>query len=537
MRRFQFLLIFVLILFNSCSKDDEADETSIVVPEVDRWEVNRSNQYALNVVLFVPTDFSADEVLVNEVSDVMLYIQKWYEKQMELNGFGKKTFGLITNQFGEVKVNVVNGQLASSDYIGNGNLVKSEINQYFDSRPTEKFSQHTFVLGQDNSGVPFYGSGKFAFATSSDFKLKSSGKFLDGLELMSCNKLGGIMHELGHGINLPHCAHKGSDLPKIALMSFGNHTYEQGKTDLVFLTKSSASILNVTETFNTRDKIYYDGKPEVNLGPFQIKKDDTNKTIIAEGILKTTGSPTHFYIGHNGYPHNGNSNAAYDEITFTVPLNSTGTNDEYTFQLEMPYSDLFNNYKDNEKDKIECTMVALFENGSKVKLFQFDYTMDLTTKIPNDDVLKSYEPFVFTDRSEWIVSANSIGPGSVLGNIIDASYDTFWHSAWQYSLATDGNHEISIDFGTSKQYSGVYLHSDRSGTQYRPKHLTLEISSDGLTWETKKEVSISSMSNARELKLDFVDSITSRYLKIIVDDVYSGNSEENLIFTEIDIYK
>ena len=93
MRRFQFLLIFVLILFNSCSKDDEADETSIIVPEVDRWEVNRSNQYALNVVLFVPTDFSADEVLVNEVSDVMLYIQKWYEKQMELNGFGKKTFG------------------------------------------------------------------------------------------------------------------------------------------------------------------------------------------------------------------------------------------------------------------------------------------------------------------------------------------------------------------------------------------------------------------------------------------------------------
>ena len=136
----------------------------------------------------------------------MIYIQKWYEKQMELQGFGKKTFGLITNQKGKVRIHLVEGKHASTFYDGHNEIV-NEIDAYFLYNSGYKSSNHTFVLGHNGSGVPFYGIGKTAFATSENYKLTSSGKFIGDLELMNCHVLGGIMHELAHGINLPHCAH------------------------------------------------------------------------------------------------------------------------------------------------------------------------------------------------------------------------------------------------------------------------------------------------------------------------------------------
>ena len=59
---------------------------------------------------------------------------------------------------------------------------------------------------------------------------------------------------------------------------------------------------------------------------------------------------THLYIGHNGYPENDDSNPSYDNVTFTVPVNRTENAGEYSFFVEMPFSDLFNDFKTKEKE-------------------------------------------------------------------------------------------------------------------------------------------------------------------------------------------
>ena len=117
-----FFSLIGAIFLGACSSDDDLDTTPIVeeppIEQEDVWTVNKENQYALDIVFFKPKDFEANETLINEVSEMMLFVQGWYEKQMELQGFGKKTFGLITNQKNRVRIHLVEGILNASEYDG-----------------------------------------------------------------------------------------------------------------------------------------------------------------------------------------------------------------------------------------------------------------------------------------------------------------------------------------------------------------------------------------------------------------------------------
>ena len=523
------------IFLGACSSDDDLDTTEDPSPveEVDVWTVNKENQHALDVVFFKPSDFQVDETLINEVSEMMLYIQGWYEKQMELQGFGKKTFGLMTNQKGKVRVYLVEGQQPSSSYDGYKAIV-SEINEYFASNSGFREGSHLFVLGSSGSGVPFYGLGKTAFVTSENFKLESTGQTIDGFGLKKCDKLGGIMHELGHGLNLPHNAHKASNLTNIALMSFGNHTYQKdGQSDLVYLTKASCAILDVNQVFNSKDKQYYDVSPSIEMKSYTVAKDNTKRATIVQGTFTSEVKATHFYAGHNGYPLAG----GYDNITFTTEVVPTANANEYPFYVEMPYQDIFNGYQ--AKDILELSMVVITENGNKKVPVKYDYTISDLSPEPNDDILKEYIPFEFTNRSSWIITANSTAPNAerVASKMIDGNLESYWHSSYPYAIETKGSHEITIDMSEISSMSGVYLVSSRNGGQFRPKHIIVQSSSDGAVWEMVKEVTLGSIGNAAEVKISFDNSISTRHFKIIVDQVYmSTGVEENLIFNEVDTF-
>ena len=539
------LSVYISIL--SCSSADEEIPPGGVdhnPPEGEEiWTVNRTNQYALNVVFFKPTDFTVSEARLSDISEMMLFIQKWYEKQMELQGFGKKTFGLVTNQKGKVKVILVQGAKPSTFYLKeeggkkpNQIEVKREVEQYLADHPDDRASAHTFVLGDARSGVPFYGLGKMAFATSPDFKLSPTGQSIDGLELLVSPNMGGIMHELGHGLNLPHCAHKASDLPKISLMANGNHIYQQpSRAAMVFLTGSSCAILNVNEVFNTKDKQYYDTQPSVEMKAYTVRKDNVNEVTIVEGVLTSDIKATHFYVGNDGHPAGSPANN-YDDVTFTVPLLPASNANEYSFKVAMPYSAVFNGYK--EKGTLELSMVAIVENGNRVKPVKYDYTTNTSTRVPNDDIERAYAPFNFSERSGWTITANSTGPNRGAEFMIDGKYGTFWHSAWKYALATSGDHVITIDMGETKEIKGMYLHSDRDhAVQYRPRHIVVETSSNASGWIVAKEIEVASMEDAKEVYLNFDAPINVRHVRLVIDQVYAGNADENLIFSEVDIIR
>ena len=530
------ILISVLFstIFVSCSKEDDITNPEVEPEETEtEYTVNRENQYALNVVYFKPSDYTVTPTILGNVSEMMLYIQKWYEKQMDLQGYGKKTFGLMTKN-GTVKIILIEGPEPSS-YYDKDSKITDLVNKYFDANPEDKQSEHTLVLGQKGSGVPFHGSGKWCFATSqSNFDLMYTGKYIGDLELVASDQLGGIMHELGHGLNLPHNCHKASDLPNVALMSFGNHTYEGGEENLVYLTKASCAILNTSQTFNTKDKLYYDTDLSANVKSYTVTKDDSKNATIIEGVISSNLQLTDFIVGHDGIPSGGND--AYDKITWSNHLLPTENAGEYSFYAEMPYSDIFNGYK--RKDTLSLTLDVIADNGQKSTTIQYLYTVNGTTMVPNNDILRGYTAHVYTDHSGWTATANSKSPASHVAyeNIIDENNSTYWHSKYPYSISTDGNHIVTVDMGDEKQINGIYWLSWRSsGSQFRPKHGYIETSTDGTVWDRKKEFSIDSMDNAKEVTTNLDSPVTARYFRLVVDQVYAEKAEENLLISELDI--
>ena len=71
------------------------------------YTISPAGQYALNVVFFQPTDIQASQQTLDDISDLMLYIQSYYSKQMELSGYNGKTFGLeLDDASGKVNIHL-----------------------------------------------------------------------------------------------------------------------------------------------------------------------------------------------------------------------------------------------------------------------------------------------------------------------------------------------------------------------------------------------------------------------------------------------
>lgn len=533
--------MFLMILWLcACSKDEIANEKRV---EAESWSVNPSGQYAINVVFFKPIDYTPSEEILNNVGNLMLYIQKWYGKQMELNGYDEKTFGLVVNQNRKVRVLIVEGEHPSSYYkdleeqdsYSTLSIIKSQVEDYFNNNPDLKESSHTMVFAPEETLLRFVGSGRYAFARSSTFTLASTGKYIDDLELMKADGLGGIMHELGHGLNLPHNAHKKSDLPKIALMSFGNHTYENGNEENVFLTPSTGAILNVNEAFNKKDNgiDYYSGA-DIKLLSYTVQKNPSDALIHAEGVISSNKKITHVYIGHDGTPFGGNNN--YDKVTFTTAAQNMGGG-KYNFSLNMPYAELFNNYKDENKSDMLLTLNAISENGTRKQIDNYNYSLDLSTQIPNDDVNRTFEIFEFRDRSSWTITSNTVSPNPdrVVEKILDGDLNSYWRSKYPYSLRTDGPHQLDINMNEEKTFSGIYMNSNmNNGNYWRPKEVSVQVSTNGSNYSEIKTFMLET--EDIEQKFLFDAEVTAQYIRILVKDVYhSKEDDESLLFNEIDI--
>lgn len=547
-----YLLFFLVFFVGSCSSDsaeinippttsEEPEEPE--TPEEDIWNVNKSDQYAVNVIFYKPSDFNVTDDVINQISDMALYIQRWYEVQMELNDYGKKTFGLVTNQNGKVRVHVIESSNPSSYYHDKEEQnpystlqeLNAAVNNYFNSNSGFKASSHSLILSNEETLIRFVGSGKNAFARSPNFNLEPTGKHIGDFQYMKSAGLGGIMHELAHGLNVPHNCHKNSELPKTSLMSFGNHTYENGHEDMVFMTKTTAAILNVNEAFNkTNNGIAYYSPDSMEMEMLEIEKNDIDNSIHVDGIISSDVTPTHLYISNDGAP-SGQANNNYDDVTFVTEPTDLGSN-KYSFSVDMPYEELFNSYKDEFKNDMLLSIKGLTAQGNRHELYKYNYTIDLSTKIPNDDVITSYIPFALSDRSNWTILTNTTSPNPdrIATAMLDGNLSSYWHSNYPYNIADSGPHEITIDMAESMTFKGVYLFSDRAGTNFRPKDVVIQISNDGVSFTTVKEMPLPNGLTEAKIKLD--NSVNSQYLRILISQVYtSSGTEENLILNEIDI--
>lgn len=221
--------------------------------------------HKVNVIYFVGNDIQPVADYRRRLSELLLYLQQFYGKEMARNGYGNRAFGLPMLPNGEVDITLLRAAGPHTDYpYSGGGALKcmEELDAYFKEHPDRKHSEHSFIImptWQDDKnndknpgGVPFFGYGKNCFALDyTDFDIRHLGHATPEGKLLT-KWYGGFAHELGHGLNLPHNNGTASQNAALgtALMNCGNYTFGTSPT---YLTPSTCSILDRSETFATAD--------------------------------------------------------------------------------------------------------------------------------------------------------------------------------------------------------------------------------------------------------------------------------------------
>ena len=302
----------------------------VTVPDVlkDRIALKKTAQQ-LNVVYFLGSDTEPVPDYERRLSELLLYLQQFYGREMQRHGYGARSFGLDIKSPGRVNIIEYKAKNPAAHYPyenGGGWKAAQELEEFFKANPDRKKIQHTLVLmptwndeknGPDNpGGVPFYGMGRNCFALDYPaFDIKHLGQKTREGQLLT-KWYGGLAHELGHGLNLPHNHQTASDGKKYgtALMGAGNYTFGTSPT---FLTPASCALLDACEVFSvTPAQKFYEGRPEVEIKDTAISfKGDQ---ILISGSYKSpqTVKALNVYVQDPPYA----VNQDYDAVSFSQRL-------------------------------------------------------------------------------------------------------------------------------------------------------------------------------------------------------------------------
>lgn len=292
----------------------------------------------LNIVYFVANNVPLDPTYKTRLSAIMLWGQNFYKQNMISNGYGAKAFGLFreTANPNNVKIILIHGSqpLSSYPYTDSG-LMQNEVNTYFANNPTQKTSEHTLVIAavpdQATANVPFYGVGKTCFALDyPQFNIQYV-----GTSTYEFSKwFGGMMHELGHGLNLPHSRQTNSENlnPNKGknLMGPGNLTLGASPT---FINRAGSAILNNCQVFaSAPGGTYYNNH---NAGLTSLHTTYNNGILTVSGSFQSDRPVTDINIYQDPHPApHSVGGEAYERKAWSVP--PVGN----TFSVNMPVSEL-----------------------------------------------------------------------------------------------------------------------------------------------------------------------------------------------------
>ncbi|SEF43440.1 hypothetical protein [Sphingobacterium lactis] len=375
------LCVLCISLF-SCSKDVEAP----VVPEnpIDTSLANLkfvSNPKNLNVIMFVPTDNPARADYKPRLSQLMVHFQSWLHDEMKRYGYDKY-MGLAKDEAtGLVNIIEIKGAGTQADYpyeaSVSANKIIKEIESFRTANP-QLFSsdKHYLILLPErtsgDTGQPFYGYGKYCFALDNAFMS------VNHIPNPNSNYLGGMLHELGHGLNLPHNRAKYvSEEPTLgtSLMGSGNVSFSKGKP--TFLTEVDAAILNVNEVFQSTSssELAYES-PTFTLDPkFEI--DNANQRLNISGSFTSDKEVSDIlvYLDPNVNNEGVGVNRDYNAVAWRF---NPGTNNTLAGAIDL--KELF--YKGNTPYDLKIKL--LLKNGANTTTdFGFQYVNDELTSFGN----------------------------------------------------------------------------------------------------------------------------------------------------------
>lgn len=379
------LFVASLFLF-SCSKDTNTPVEP--VNPIDTTLTNLkfvSNPKNLNVIMFVPTDNPPLSDYKPRLSQLLVMFQSWYHEEMKRYGYDKY-MGLSKDDSSKyVNIIEIPAQGAQADYpyssAISANKIINEIKAYRTAHP-ESFSSdnHYLILLPErtsgDTGQPFYGYGRYCFA------LDNSSMSINHIPNPNSNYLGGMLHELGHGLNLPHNRAKYiSEEPSLgtSLMGSGNVSFSKGNP--TFLTAVDAAILNNNEIFQSvlaTNTAYQSAVFTVN-PEFNIDNENQKLNISGNFTSDKEVSDILVYLDPNVNNEGVGANKDYNAIGWRF---TPGPNNTISCSIDL--NELY--YKGNTPYEVKVKL--LLKNGwNSSTSYDFQYI---------NDVLTSFDDFVFT---------------------------------------------------------------------------------------------------------------------------------------------
>ncbi|RNA61417.1 T9SS C-terminal target domain-containing protein [Chryseobacterium nematophagum] len=373
MRNLNFILTKLVILLIFLSAQIKAQTYTSVYNGIN---YSSPNPYNLNVVYFVANDVILDPTYKIRLSALLLWGQNFYKQNMISNGYGPKTFNLFTegSNPNNVKIIVIHGSKPLSGYpYNNFNPMLNDINEYFANNPEQKNSQHMLVIAaipdQATASVPFYGIGKTCFALDyPQFDIQYLGTNTHEFTKW----FGGMMHELGHGLNLPHSKQTNTENSNpnqgMNLMSAGNYTLGLSPT---FINRAGSAILSNCEVFaNATGTIYYNGHIA---GLTSLNTTFNNNILTVSGEFQSNKPVTDINIYQDPHPEPHTvGGEAYDRKAWSVPPSGN------YFSVSMPVNEL-----ELINGKYNLQIELVLENGETT----FDYyPFTYTNGVPNINI-------------------------------------------------------------------------------------------------------------------------------------------------------
>ena len=512
MKKSKFILltsVSLLIMYGCASINKSSKITSNHKTQhaIDNEWKDQANK--LNVIYWVPKGVDTVPGYTQRISDILLNFQHYCADNMDKDGFGRKSFGLDLKNTKQVNILTIfaDKNKDAYPYNGGGSMINKELQAYFLQNPDKKHSEHSLVILPSTSGdplnpggVPFYGLGTFCYALDyPEMKVEhlgASGK----LGQLATKWIGGLYHELGHGLNAPHNSEKKSerDTKGTALMGGGNYTFGKSPT---FITGATAATFANSQAFSNEVRTdWY--KPVKNKLTQLIGKVENDKIIIS-GNYESDLPVTDIVVYHDPYPAGGNKD--YDAPAWnTKPI---GTD---SFYVENALSDFF-----KLSGEYQLRIRFYHENGTQ-NTYSFEY--EFKNGIPNIEIINTKKVI---HPTPWkIIDVSSQEYDGLASTILDGYQDTFWHTEYRNSLP-NYPHFFVLDRNETTKING-FAFANRDNLNGVIKDFEIWGSNTNNNWKKIGDYNLKRQQNYQFINLPV--GTAYRYFKV---NILSGHGDYN----------